>query len=142
MSEKPYYLAGPMTGFPQFNFPLFHDAASRLRAVGYSIVSPAEMDSPAVRAAAVASTTGKLDDQGKIAGETWGEILARDVQVVADKVQGLIFLPEWSKSRGARLEAFTALLCGHKFGMYTGGNPLVSWVPDAAVQAGIVGAWK
>jgi hypothetical protein len=105
-----YYLAGPMTGIPQFNFPAFHAAAAALRAKGYEIVSPAEMDSPSVQVAAVASTDGKLDAQGKIAGETWGEILARDVQVIADTVRGIVFLPGWTDSRGARLEATVGLL--------------------------------
>lgn len=134
MNEKPYYLAGPMTGYPQFNFPLFHSAAAALRAGGFDIISPAEQDSPAVQAAAIASKTGALDANGQIAGETWGEILARDVRIVADQIQGIIFLPDWPKSRGARLEAYVALLCKHtKYGLYTGANPLVAWVPSEHV---------
>jgi hypothetical protein len=131
-----------MTGLPQFNFPLFHSAAAKLRAAGFNIISPAELDSPQVQAEAMASTTGQLDAAGKIAGETWGQILARDVQIVADQVQGIIFLPGWSKSRGAQLEAFTGLLCGHKFGHYTGSNPAVVWIPAEDVKAGILGAHK
>lgn len=107
---KPLYLAGPMTGIPQFNFPLFERVAAELRAAGYEIVSPAELDSPAVRAAALASPDGVLHE-GKVAGETWGEILARDVRVIADEAGGVIVLPGWHKSRGARLEVFVALLC-------------------------------
>ena len=107
---KKYYLAGPMSGYPQFNFPLFHAVAAKLRASGYTIVSPAEMDSAAVQKAALASKTGALDAHGKIAGETWGEILARDVKLVADEIDGIIFLPKWEESRGAPLEATTGLL--------------------------------
>lgn len=117
-----YYLAGPMTGVPQFNFPLFHSAAAALRANGYDIISPAETDSPSVQKAAMASPDGKL--QGKeIAGETWGEILAKDVILVADQVDGIVFLPDWERSRGARLEAFVGLLTGKDFAWYvTGGS--------------------
>lgn len=113
-----YYLAGPMTGYAQFNFPLFHRAAAELRSEGMEIHSPAEHDTPAVQAAAIASTDGKLDANGKIAGETWGDILAKDVKVVADEVKGIVFLPHWEKSKGARLEAFVALLAGHQNFMY------------------------
>lgn len=138
MGDKPYYLAGPMTGYPQFNFPLFHSAAAALRTAGYDIISPAEQDSPAVQAAAIASKTGAMDSNGKIAGETWGEILARDVRIVSDQIQGVIFLPDWAKSRGARLEAFVALLCKHtQYGFYTGANPLVAWVPSESIAASL-----
>lgn len=104
------YVAGPMTGFPQFNIPKFERQTRRLRAAGFEVVSPVERDSPAVQEAARASTDGKLVDD-KIAGETWGQILARDVIIVADEVQGIVALPGWEKSKGARLEIFVALLC-------------------------------
>ena len=107
---KPWYLAGPMTGIPQFNFPLFESEADRLRADGHAVISPHEQDSPAVQKAAWASPDGALHS-GHIAGETWGDILSRDVKLVADQVHGVLVLPNWDKSRGARLETFVAYLC-------------------------------
>jgi hypothetical protein len=109
-TTKPWYLAGPMTGIPQFNFPLFESEAKRLRAMGMDIISPHEQDSPAVQEAAWASPDGALHS-GHIAGETWGDILARDVKLVADEVCGILVLPDWNRSRGARLETFVAYLC-------------------------------
>ena len=117
MSRNKWYLAGPMTGIPQFNFPAFKKAATTLRIAGFNIISPHETDSPAVQAAAWASSDGKLI-AGVIAGETWGQILARDVELVADKVGGIVFLPDWTTSRGALLEAFVGLLCGRMFAVY------------------------
>ena len=35
------YVAGPMTGLPDHNYPAFAEAAARLRAVGYEVESPA-----------------------------------------------------------------------------------------------------
>ena len=113
------YIAGPMTHRPQFNFPAFAQAAADLRRAGYAVINPAEQDSVAVRDAALASDDGKLDGAGKIGGETWGQILGRDVQIVADEVDGVVFLPKWDESRGARLEAYVALLAGkHRFFYY------------------------
>ena len=46
-----YYLGGPMSNIPQFNFPRFHEVADTLRASGYNIVSPAELRRPGGRRA-------------------------------------------------------------------------------------------
>jgi hypothetical protein len=108
---KKVYIAGPMTGLPRFNIPAFERAAKRLRAAGYEVISPVELDSEAIRSEALASKDGAMPASGKIGGETWGEILARDVRVIADTVDAIVVLPGWNKSRGARLEVFVALLC-------------------------------
>jgi hypothetical protein len=106
-----------MNGIPQFNIPAFDAAAAHLRLAGHEVFSPAELDSPAVRAAALASVDG--DSKSLVStGETWGDMLARDVKLISDGVDGVIFLPTWDRSRGARLEAFVALLCGKQFAYY------------------------
>lgn len=119
MTTKPFYLAGPMTNIPLFNFPAFTAAAAHLRSHGFELIVPSEQDSPAVQAAALRSTNGSLDADGKIGGETWGHILAKDVIIVADIVQGIILLPGWEKSRGARLECFVGTLCDRTFDLYS-----------------------
>lgn len=116
MSKGRFYLAGPMSGYPQFNFPAFIAAAADLRGRGYDIVSPAELDAEdGVDKQAMSSADG---DASKLT-MTWGDLLARDVKIVSDQVQGVIFLPGWEKSRGARLEAFVGVLSGHKFYEYS-----------------------
>lgn len=114
MSTKPIYVAGPMTGLPQFNIPAFNRQTERLRAAGYAVVSPVELDSDEIRAEALASPDGHMLPNGKIGGESWGEILGRDVRVIADTIGAICVLPGWQKSRGARLEVFVGLLCGLK----------------------------
>lgn len=109
------YLAGPMSGLPQFNFPAFYAAAKRLREIGFDVVSPAELDDEITAKAALASAEGKPQDQSL----TWGDFLARDVKLIADGgINGIVFLPNWFKSRGARLEATVGLLSGSDFKFY------------------------
>lgn len=111
------YLAGPMTGIPQFNFPYFDRAASLLRDAGWDIVSPAELDDERTREAALASENGDPGDSS-LNGETWADFLARDVKLIADEVDAVILLKGWQRSKGARLEAFVAALSGHKVYRY------------------------
>lgn len=101
------YLAGPMSGHPQFNFPAFYAAAKALREQGFEVISPAEMDDAEDKGVAMKSATGNPAD----ANRTWGDFLSRDVKVIADQgVEGIVFLPKWFTSRGARLEATVGLL--------------------------------
>jgi nucleoside 2-deoxyribosyltransferase len=96
------YLAGPMSGHKQQNFPAFQEAAKMLRAQNFDVVSPAEMDDPKDYAIAMADEPAQ---------KTWGEFLARDIKMIADGgIDGIVFLPDWFRSRGARLEATVGLL--------------------------------
>jgi hypothetical protein len=105
------YIAGPMTGLPQFNVPMFDHVARQLRTQGYDVVSPAELDSPEMRAAAMKSKDGALTPLEQATGETWGDVLARDVKVLSDHgIEGIVLLPDWWKSRGATLETTVGLL--------------------------------
>ena len=120
MNSKTYYLAGPMSDRPQFNFPLFYKVADQLRVRGFSIISPAELDDLDDALAALGSSDGRQNPDGSHihTTKTWGDFLARDVKIVADGSDGIIFLPEWETSRGARLEAFVGCLRKNGFEFY------------------------
>jgi len=116
------YLAGPMSGLPQFNFPAFFAAADQLRAAGFEVVSPAEIDNEEDKGAALRSPDGQLVKHTDGVAKTWGDFLARDVKLLADTgIQGIVFLPNWQNSKGAKLEAFVGLLQGFKFWEYEEG---------------------
>jgi hypothetical protein len=136
---KYYYIAGPMSGIPRFNIPAFDEAASNLREEGYHIVSPAELDDPVTREMAYNSLDGSTLNDQHPNGESWGDFLARDVKIVADKVQGVIVLPGWERSRGARLEVMVALLCGHDLLYYNPSYPgYTTSLPKAAAAREVV----
>ena len=111
MNDYKYYLVGPMSGRPFFNIPAFETAARVLRAKGYDITTPVELDSEETYKEASQSLSGAHEDiKG---GESWGTCLARDVKLLADELNAVIFLPEWEYSQGALLECYVAILCGH-----------------------------
>lgn len=85
------YLAGPMTGYPNLNFPLFHSEAARLRAMGYEVVNPAEINADP-----------KAD---------WAGCMREDIRELVG-CDGIALLPGWSKSRGASLELYIAEALG------------------------------
>lgn len=94
-----YYLAGPMTGLPDFNRGAFIEAAAQLRGYGYEVLNPVEMD----------LIYGSWEEAIK---RPWQEHLARDVDTVVNKADGVIVLPGWENSRGANLEVRLARTFG------------------------------
>lgn len=106
------YLGNKMTDVPQFNYPWFDRTAAMLREQGHEVQSPAEMDDPETRAAAMASPDG-APGTGVSNGETWGDFLARDVKLLADGGLDVMWVgPQWRDSKGTRLETFIAHLVG------------------------------
>lgn len=132
------YLAGPMSGIVQFNFPAFLVAAQSLRDQGIEVVSPAELDDPETRDAAMASEDGSFGS-GTVNGETWGDFLARDVKLIADDgIEAIVVLPGWERSRGARLETFVASLVDLPILEYPTLNPVPAHELVAAWSGGLL----
>ncbi len=105
------YLAGPMTGIPRFNFPMFDVWAAHLRGAGFKVLSPHETDTPEVQAAARASAFGHPGDIPGHGTTTAPETLAKNVAEVAT-CEGVALLPGWAKSSGSRHEVETAVRLG------------------------------
>lgn len=104
-SQEYWYLCGPMSGYPQFNYPAFHEAATALRVQGYNILSPAELDPPEKQVEYESSQDG--GGEGYIPEYT--DLLGRDLAVVIDaNCIGVICLPGWQASRGGNLETTVA----------------------------------
>ena len=136
MSTK-YYLAGPMTGIPQQNIPAFRSAAFKLRTLwDLDIISPVELDGAEVEAEAMKPGIGP--PYGPIAGHTYGALLGRDVRIVIDEVDGIILLPGWENSRGARIECYVGLQTHKRFYLYGPSWACLDPVSDKYIKARIV----
>lgn len=103
------YLAGPMTGIPQFNFPLFESMTRSLRSVGYEVTSPHESDDRDVKIAAWASPLGDPSDLPP--AKEGSDLRLTALKNVSDIAgcDGLALLPGWEKSGGAIHEIATAV---------------------------------
>ena len=87
------YLAGPMRGIPLFNFPMFDKAAALLRAHGFAVYNPAEMD----RAAGFNPTRDEATPA------FIRQAVIRDAWAIT-QCQSLLLLPGWENSRGVAWE--------------------------------------
>ncbi len=84
------YLAGPMRGLPNDNFPAFHYAAAKLRTEGYEVFSPAENE----------------------AGSGIRDWLLTDTAWICQHADAVALLPGWEHSLGARAERALAEAIG------------------------------
>jgi hypothetical protein len=77
-----------MNGYLDHNHPAFNAAAERLRAAGFDVVNPAELDAD--------------DDAPKI---NYIEYYIRDIPYLLTCDAG-VALPGWERSTGAKMEVF------------------------------------
>lgn len=92
----PIYIAGPMTGFPDHNFPAFNAMADKLRSEGWVVVNPAEIN---------AAYGPEYDIKYRC---TW---MRNDIQALLT-CSHIMLLEGFEYSTGARLEAQVAHACG------------------------------
>lgn len=90
---KRVYVSGPMTGYPDHNFPAFNEATEELQSLGFEVENPAE--------------------NGVIPGWSWSDYLRYDLGAML-RCDGILLLDGWEASDGANLEVSVALPLGFK----------------------------
>lgn len=107
------YLAGPMRGIPEFNFPAFHAAAAKLRSGGWFVFSPAERDNEKHGTdISAGNPTGDEALATKQHGFSLREALGADLKFICEEADAIALLPGWEKSKGVAAELATARALG------------------------------
>ena len=88
-----FYLAGPMTGIPEYNFPAFIEAAKKLRSLGNEVFNPAEAD---------LAEWGTIEEVLKKAN--YRDCLRKDLNYIIDHADAVAVLPGWEASKGVAAE--------------------------------------
>lgn len=98
--DSTVYIAGPMRGYPAFNFPAFHGAAKEWYDLGWDVIDPAAMDE-------AQGFNPETDDV-----QYAGDFVKRDIDCImgldVENGDGLAVLPGWEKSIGAQAEVALA----------------------------------
>lgn len=81
------YLAGPMTGYPEKNYPAFMRMAKRLRKRGHKVINPAELNGPEV---------------------SWEAAMHVNLAAL-QSCEAVYVLPGWERSKGALIEVAFAI---------------------------------
>lgn len=92
------YLAGPMRGIPDYNFPAFDRYAAALRAQGHVVFSPADGDRWLLL------STGR-EPEARACFEL-------DTQWLCREAEAIILMPGWEFSKGATAEKALAEALG------------------------------
>lgn len=108
------YISGPMRGYKRYNFDQFYECETWLNEGGHLTHNPARVDE---------------EDYGfnpdltvEYQGFDIDEAMTRDLAfIVSDHCSGVVLLPEWELSVGARWEAGVAQLLN---------KPVHEWVRD------------
>ena len=104
------YIAGPMRGFDDYNYPAFDRQQKVLEEQGWNVINPAEMD---------------RDDEKPINGpmqfdpdnnyedhEYMRQALKRDMVAICDECTAIYMMSKWETSRGAKAEWHLAKALG------------------------------
>lgn len=108
MTALSLYVAGPMRGIEAYNFPAFDAAAAALEALGHDVFSPAARDRR------VGFDPVGMDGTEDLAalGFSLNAALAADMAFITMEADGIVVLPGWEQSKGARAEVATAHALG------------------------------
>lgn len=105
------YLAGPMRGIKDFNFPAFHAATAKLREQGHEVFNAAEYEEEMFGVGFAKSETGDFKDIAHIEWD-FREAFFKDCEYITKVADAVAVLPGWQNSKGAKAEVAVAQTIG------------------------------
>lgn len=145
------YLAGPMRGYEDFNFPAFDRAQAHLESLGYIVINPAQVDR-------VMEGWGKKPPEDlRVTRDLRRRVIRRDINEILefdpDNEDIIYFLRGWQNSAGVQVERALGEFLGltFKYEKYAepypaemtveeyvyGGRPASGQKCDACAEAGV-----
>ena len=105
------YVAGPMRGRVNFNFPLFNAVTKQLREQGHEVFNPAERDIEKYGECLV-NKAGSIEQAADEHGFSLNEALEADMIWICRNAEVVALLPGWRNSKGAKAEKALAEALG------------------------------
>lgn len=100
MIKQKVYIAGPMRGYPDYNYPAFYRAEAGLLADGCEVVNPAKVGNAYGTPDQLVADKGLLD-----------RLMNDELRMIAT-CDTIYLLKGWEASEGARNELAVALMLG------------------------------
>ena len=119
MKPESLYIAGPMSGIPEFNWPAFNAVDDVLLGLGIETVNPARMDEYSVESGDLAH--GDIATGKSVGAVSKAGFLKRDFHYMTT-CEGIVFLEGWAKSPGANCELLVAQMSGMSTWLWIDGN--------------------
>lgn len=104
--DQPHiYVAGPMSGYENFNHPTFNKVSEKFTEEGWNVFNPAAFD---------LVTYGSIERAAEAYADNKQEFLRYamgiDLGWIAAKADAIAMLPGWENSKGARAEHALAVV--------------------------------
>ena len=106
------YVAGPLRGFENYNYPAFDRCARVLRDQGWNVINPAELDRD--QGKPISSAYDFDPDNCYEDHEFMRSALRRDMVAICEECTAIYMMSGWEKSKGANAELALARALGIK----------------------------
>ena len=97
LKHKKIYIAGPMTGYKNYNFDSFDDAAALLRSRCWKVINPADLDRIYEGWDTYPPEDLVIDARFKV------RVMRRDLDAIME-CDAIYFLKGWEQSAGVKVE--------------------------------------